>query len=333
MSARKPAEPARGEPQASEVGRKALVTGGAGFIGSHLVESLVAEGWRVRVLDDFSSGRPANLTAVAEAIELVRGDVRDEDVAARAVAGVEVVFHQAAVPSVPRSLARPVHTNAVNVEGTLCVLAASRQAGVRRLVYAGSAAVHGDLPAGAVVESTPAAPRSPYALQKHTGELYCRLYAELFGLETISLRYFNVYGPRQDPHGDYAAVIPRFVADCLAGVSPRVHGDGEQTRDFVYVADVARANRLAADAAIPAGAVCNVGSGRATRVLDLLAEIERQTGRGRAPVHEPPRAGDGGRGHASLAYAGELLGYTPGVSLEEGLRLTIAYFEKEVVNP
>ncbi len=309
--------------------RRALVTGGAGFIGSHLVEVLVHTGWTVRVLDDLSSGREEHLERVRDEVELIRGDVRDPAIVARAVAGSEVVFHHAAVPSAARSVAEPLHTNSVNIDGTLRVLDASREAGVRRLIYAASASCYGNTPVSPKVEAMPPEPRTPYALQKYAGEVYCRLYTQLHGLETVALRYFNVYGPRQDPTGGYAAAIPRFVTACLTGAAPRVYGDGLQTRDLVYVADAVGANLLAIDAPKAAGAVCNVGSGRATRVLELLDEIRRQTGSRVAPIHEPPREGELRDSLASLARARELLGYEPAVGLAEGLAATIASFEKQ----
>lgn len=311
------------------VGRSALVTGGAGFIGGHLVERLLADGWSVRVLDDFSSGREANLGAVSGRVDLVRGDVRDEAVVKAAVEGVEVVFHQAAVPSVPRSVAEPLRTNAVNVDGTLLVLECARHAGVRRVVYAASSSAYGDTPELPKVETMPGNPLSPYALQKYAGEVYCRLYTGLYGLETVALRYFNVFGPRQDPTSQYAAVIPLFATACLEGRPARIHGDGGQTRDFTSVFDAVQANVLAADAPKASGHVCNVAAGRRTSLLELLAEIQRQTGADVAPVHDPPRAGDVRDSLASLERARELLGYEPRVSLEEGIRLTIAHLETE----
>ena len=308
--------------------RRALVTGGAGFIGGHLCERLLALGWRVRVLDDFSSGRDENLRAIADQVELIRGDLRDAETVAKAVAGVEVVFHQAAVPSVPRSVAEPVRTNSVNVDGTLLVLDSARRAGVRRVVYAASSSAYGDTPTLPKIETMPARPRSPYALQKYAGEVYCQLFTELYGLETVALRYFNVYGPRQDPKSEYAAVIPRFITACLSGVAPRIHGDGEQTRDFTCVVDAVRANLLAADAPRAVGSVCNVAAGARTSLNQLVAEIRRQTGARVEPIHDPPRTGDVRDSLASLERSRELLGYEPTIGLEDGLRLTISHFEK-----
>jgi nucleoside-diphosphate-sugar epimerase len=310
----------------SAAGRAALVTGGAGFIGAHLVEGLVAAGWSVRVLDDLSTGRPENLAAVASRIELVRGDVRDAETVAKAVRDVEVVFHQAAVPSVPRSVAEPVRTNSVNVDGTLLVLESARQAGVRRVVYAASSSAYGDTPVLPKVESMAANPLSPYALQKYVGEVYCRLYHSLYGLETVALRYFNVYGPRQDPRSEYAAVIPKFITACLRREAPTIYGDGEQTRDFTMVHDAVRANLLAADAPRASGAVCNVAAGARTSLNQLFEAIRAETGSPATPRYAPARDGDVRDSLASLERSRELLGYEPRVALREGLRLTIESF-------
>lgn len=309
-------------------GRAALVTGGAGFIGSHLTDRLLAEGWAVRVLDDFSSGRERNLEQAASRIELLRGDLRDEALVARAVADVEVVFHQAAVPSVPRSVAEPLRTHAVNVTGTLGLLEAARRAGVRRFVFAASSSAYGDTEELPKVESMPAAPLSPYALQKYAGEVYCRLYHDLYGLETVALRYFNIFGPRQDPQSEYAAVIPRFVTACLRGEPPIVFGDGEQTRDFTYVADAVAANLLAADAPRAPGAVMNVAGGRRVSLNRLLADVLAITGAKLVARHEAARPGDVRDSLADLGRARDLLEYAPRVELREGLRRTIESFRR-----
>jgi len=309
------------------VTRRALVTGGAGFIGSHLVDGLLAGGWSVRVCDDFSSGREANLAHALARIELVRGDFADPAVAERAVAGAEVVFHQGAVPSVPRSVAEPVRTNRANVDGTLAVLEAARQAGVRRVVYAASSSAYGDTEQLPKIETMPPNPRSPYALQKFTGEVYCRLYHELYGLETVALRYFNVFGPRQDPKSEYAAVVPRFATACLRGEPARINGDGEQSRDFTYVADTVRANLLAADAPKAPGHVINVAGGRRISLNELLAALQKITGTNVAPEHGPSRVGDVRHSLADLGRARALLGFEPEVPLEEGLRRTVASLE------
>ena len=306
--------------------RRALVTGGAGFIGGHLVERLLADGWHVRALDDLSSGRVANLAAVKDDVEFVEGDIRDARTVDAAVRGVEVVFHQAAVPSVPRSVAEPLRTNAVNVGGTLQVLESSRHAGVRRVVFAASSSAYGNTPTLPKVETMPGNPRSPYALQKYAGEVYCRLYHELYGLETVALRYFNVFGPRQDPRSQYAAVIPRFVTACLAEESPTVHGDGEQTRDFTMVADAVQANVLAADAPEAPGQVCNVAAGRRTSLNELMEHIRELTGASVDAVHGPPREGDVRDSLACLERSRAVLGYEPAVDLRDGLARTVEYF-------
>lgn len=304
--------------------RQALVTGGAGFIGSHLVDGLLEAGWRVRVLDDFSSGREANLAGARARIELIRGDLADPATAAKAVAGAEVVFHQGAIPSVPRSVAEPVRTNRVNIDGTLAVLEAARQAGVRRLVYAASSSAYGDTEVLPKVETMPASSLSPYALQKYAGEVYCRLYHELYGLETVALRYFNIFGPRQDPKSAYAAVVPLFVTCCLRGEPPTIHGDGEQSRDFTFVADAVRANLAAADAPRAAGQVVNVAGGRRVTLNELLAMIQEIAGSRVTPVHGPVRAGDVRHSLADLGRARALLGWEPATSLRAGLESTVA---------
>ena len=309
--------------------RRALVTGGAGFIGGHLVAGLISDGWRVRVLDDFSSGFESNLAEVADVVELIRGDVREEAALARAVAGVEVVFHQAAVASVPLSVAEPLRTNSVNLEGTLKVLEASRRAGVRRVVYAASSAAYGNSEELPKVETMTPEPLSPYALQKVGGELYCRLYTSLYGLETVALRYFNIFGPRQDPKSEYAAVIPRFICAALAGEGATIFGDGEQTRDFIFVQDVVRANLLAADAERASGAVINVATGRRISLNDLWGAIRGITGVTVASRHAPARVGDVRDSVADLSRARDLLGFEPAVDLREGLRRTVESFTQK----
>jgi UDP-glucose 4-epimerase len=305
--------------------RTALVTGGAGFIGSHLVDRLLETGWSVRVLDDFSSGRVANIAHLNGHAEVVRGDLRDRALLAGALAGVEVVFHQGAVPSVPRSVAEPERTNDVNVTGTLGVLEAARQAGVRRVVFASSSSAYGDTPVLPKVETMAPCPLSPYALQKYAGERYCQLYHRLYGFETVALRYFNVYGPRQDPASEYAAVIPRFVRACLAGEAPTVFGDGEQTRDFTFVGDAVAANLLGAEAPLAAGEVLNVAGGRRVSLNQLLGEIRSLTGATVEPRYLPARAGDVRDSLADLSRARELLGYEPRVELRAGLARTIEH--------
>ena len=304
-------------------GRLALVTGGAGFIGSHLTDALLAAGFAVRVLDDFSSGREANLSQAIGKIELIRGDLADPETTARACAGVDVVFHEGAIPSVPRSVAEPVRTNRANVDGTLNVLECARQAGVRRVVCAASSSAYGDTEELPKIETMPPNPRSPYALQKYAGEVYCRLYHELYGLETVALRYFNVFGPRQDPKSEYAAVVPRFATACLRREAATINGDGEQSRDFTFVADTVRANLLAADATGAVGYVINVAGGRRISLNELLAELQRITGSNVPAIHGPNRVGDVRHSLADLGRARTLLAFEPQVTLADGLRRTV----------
>jgi nucleoside-diphosphate-sugar epimerase len=302
------------------------VTGGAGFIGGHLVEGLLAAGWSVRVIDDLSTGSERNLARVMDRIEFTRGDIRDVDTLERIMDGAELVFHHAAMASVPRSVALPVLSNSINVGGTVLVLETARKSGVRRVVYAASSAVYGNSEVLPKVESLPATPMSPYALQKYTGEVYCRLYSEFCGLETVSLRYFNIFGPRQDPNSDYAAVIPSFIAAALEGKPPVIYGDGEQTRDFIYVENAVQANLLAADAERASGSVINIAAGKRTSLNDLWQNIREIVGTDVEPRYTAPRKGDVRDSLADLTLASDLLGYEPGVGLDAGLSRTIADF-------
>ncbi len=306
--------------------RLALVTGGAGFIGGHLVEGLLKAGWLVRVLDDLSAGSEQNLAHVTDQIEFTRGDIRDADLLGRVMDGVEVVFHKAAMASVPSSIEMPILSNSINADGTLLVLETARQSGVRRVVYAASSAVYGDSEVLPKVETLPAAPLSPYALQKYTGEVYCRLYSVFYGLETVALRYFNVFGPRQDPNSDYAAVIPAFVTAAVSGKSPVIYGDGNQTRDFIYVENAVQANLLAADAERASGAVINIAAGKRTSLNDLWRNIRKIVETDVEPRYAAPREGDVRDSVADLALASDLLGYDPDIGLDEGLARTIASF-------
>ena len=322
-----------------------LVTGGAGFIGSHVVEALYRRGERVRVLDNLSTGSLRNLedalglgrgslglpppdrtVAVADRCELVLGDIRDLEVLRRACEGVDCVVHEAALRAVPRSVADPLSTNEVNVTGTLRLLVAAREAGVRRVVFASSSSVYGASLEVPKVETMTPAPVSPYAVSKLTGEHYCRVFYELYGLETVSLRYFNVYGPRQDPASEYAAVIPKFIALALEGKLLEVHGDGQQSRDFTYVQDAVQATLLAATAPDVGGAVLNVGAGSTHSILDLVRTLEAILGRHLEVRHTPPRPGDVRITLADIASARRRLGYQPQVSFEEGLRRTVVFF-------
>jgi len=296
-----------------------LVTGGAGFIGSHLAEVLVKSGNRVRILDNFATGARANLAALAGGVEFLEGDLRDPATLEQAVRGVEVVFHQAALPSVARSLEDPVTTHAVNATGTLLLLQAARRAGVRRVVYASSSSVYGDSPTLPKREEMPTQPKSPYAVSKLAGEQYCQVFADALGLETVSLRYFNIFGPRQDPDSPYAAVIARFLAAIRRGERPVIYGDGQQSRDFTYVENVVRANLLAADAPGASGQAINVACGARVTLIELVEHLNRLLGTHLTPSFAPPRAGDVRHSQADLTRAAALLGYRPTVDFPEGL--------------
>jgi UDP-glucose 4-epimerase len=306
-----------------------LVTGGAGFIGSHLVERLLGDGHAVRVLDDFSTGSRANLPFASRypaALEVIEGDIRDAATVARAVAGVGIVFHQAAMRSVPRSVEDPLGANDHNVTGTLTVLQAARQAGVRRVVYASSSSVYGDRPDLPKREDQPPAPISPYAVSKTAGEQYAAVWSRLYGVDTVGLRYFNVFGPRQDPASEYAAVIPRFILWALRGEPLRVHGDGSQSRDFTYIDNVVDANVLAGGAEGVGGEVFNVGCGIRTSLLEIIARLEALLGRRLERRHDPVRPGDVRHTLADIDKAKRLLGYSPLVAFDEGFRRTVEHF-------
>jgi UDP-glucose 4-epimerase len=305
-----------------------LVTGGGGFIGSHLVEALLAAGHSVRVLDNFSTGSRTNLAPLADRIELVVGDITDLPTVQQAVAGVEWVFHQAALASVPRSVADPLATHRVCVDGTLNVLLAARDTGVKRLVYAASSSAYGNSPRLPKRETDPTEPLSPYAVAKLAGENYCAAFSRVYGLETVRLRYFNVFGPRQSPDSPYAAVIPRFFRAMLAGQRPVLYGDGRQSRDFSYVENVVRANLLAAAAPgeIVAGQVYNIACGSRTSLLDLVAKINRLLGTRIRPIHEEPRPGDVRDSQADVSRAQAELGYQPAVDINEGLRRCLDFY-------
>jgi UDP-glucose 4-epimerase len=306
-----------------------LVTGGAGFIGSHLVEALVRAGHTVRVLDLQTAGTARNLAAVADQIQLITGSVCDESAVREAVKNCEVVFHQAALASVPRSIEDPLATHAACTTGTLVVLNEARRAGVRRVVYAASSSAYGNTTSahGHKCETDLPSPLSPYAAAKLAGEAYCAAFWHTYGLETVSLRYFNVFGERQDPAGPYAAVVPLFIQAIQAGRQPVFYGDGRQTRDFTYVANVVNANLCAAEAGGAAGGVFNVGAGRAISLLDLLAQINRILGTSCEPVFQPPRAGDVRDSLADLSLARKILRYEPAISFEEGLSRTVDYYK------
>ncbi len=307
-----------------------LVTGGAGFIGSHLADRLLADGGRVRVLDNFSSGSRENLGA-AEAtgrLEVIEGDIRDLATMERAARGCRVIFHQAAMRSVPRSIDDPLGANEHNVTGTLNVLEAARRGGVPRVVYASSSSVYGDRPDLPKREDQPPSPISPYAVSKAAGEQYARVWTKLYGIDTIGLRYFNVFGPRQDPRSEYAVVIPRFIYWALHGETLEVHGDGEQSRDFTYIDNVVEANVLAGRAAGAGGEVFNVGCGARTSLNAIVDRLERAVGHPLTRRHTPVRAGDVRHTLADISHAKTLLAYEPLVPFDEGFRRTVEYFRE-----
>ena len=301
-----------------------LVTGGAGFVGSHLAEELVRRGHTVRVVDSLITGHRSNLDHVPD-VEFVHGDLADVDVARAAVRDVDVVLHQAAIPSVPRSIADPLASNRANIDATLTVLVASHEAGVQRVVYAASSSAYGDTPTLPKHEGMPAQPLSPYALQKLVGEQYMRLFTNLHGLETVSIRYFNVFGPRQDPSSPYSGVISRFIAALSEGRPPTIYGDGEQTRDFTYVSNVVDGVLRAVAVPGAAGQVINVATGGRVSLKGLYRALRDLTGTALEPVHEAARAGDVRDSQADITRARDLLGYTPSVSFEDGLKLTLEW--------
>jgi nucleoside-diphosphate-sugar epimerase len=307
---------------------KVLVTGGAGFIGSHLVERLLEQGYEVRVLDNFSTGRRENILDLAE-VEIVEGDLQSYERAHTAVRGCEVVLHQAALPSVPRSIQDPLTTNAANVIGTLNVLLSARDSGVRRVIFASSSSVYGANATLPKSESLPLAPISPYAVSKIAGEGYCHSFWEVYGLETVALRYFNVFGPRQDPRSQYAAVVPNFVTAFLARERPTVYGDGNQTRDFTYVGNVVDGTLRAAQAERVAGKTFNIACGEQVSINKLLDALRRLTGVEIEPRYVESRPGEVTHSHADISRAERELGYVPRIALDEGLKLTIEHHRKE----
>jgi UDP-glucose 4-epimerase len=303
-----------------------LVTGGAGFIGSHIAQALLARGDRVRVLDNLVTGSRANLAAIAsDRLEFIEADLNDSAAVSKAVAGVDCIFHQAALASVPRSVAFPLDTNAACVTGTVNLLDQARRANVRRLVYAASSSAYGDQPYSSKRECDSPSPLSPYAAAKLAGEYYCQAFYRTYGLETVCLRYFNVFGPRQDPTSQYSAVIPLFITKLLSSVRPVVYGNGLQSRDFTYIENVVHGNLLASQAPA-AGRVINVAGGRSYTLLELLAALNEMLGTNVQPIHEPPRVGDVRDSLADITLARQLLGYEPCVGFEEGLRRSIAYY-------
>ncbi len=305
-----------------------LVTGGAGFIGSHIVEALVKRNDRVRVLDDLSTGKRANLAQLEDRIEFIEGDICDYKTVRRAAEGVQIVFHEAAIPSVPRSVSEPQLNHETNVNGTFNVLLAARDAGVKRVVYAASSSAYGETGIEAKREDALPSPLSPYAVAKLAGEFYCQVFRHVYGLETVALRYFNVFGPRQDPSSPYSGVISKFVTALLAGETPVIYGDGEQSRDFTYVANVVEANLSAAESEAAVGQVINLGLKQRTTLNQLLAELQKIIGTNVTPRYEPPRAGDIRHSLADITRAEQFLGYQTTVALAEGLEYTVGWYRE-----
>jgi len=309
---------------------KVLVTGGAGFIGSHIADYLLEKGHDITILDDLSTGSEQNIRHILDRVKFIRGSICDPETLDRAMDGAEYVLHQAALPSVPRSISDPLTTNRVNVEGTLLVLLAARRCGVRRVVFASSSSIYGnagDLPRR---ETDAPQPLSPYAVAKLAAENYCRAFCNVFQLETVSLRYFNVFGPRQKPHSNYAAVIPSFIMALLHGKPPVIYGDGENSRDFTFVENVARAALLAMEKPGIAGEVFNIACGCRTNLKQLAEMLNKIVGTNIAPIFSDPRPGDVRHSQADISKAKQLLGYQPTVSLEEGLRRTVDWFKGKV---
>lgn len=307
----------------------ALVTGGAGFIGSHIAAALAASGAHVRVIDDLSTGYPENLAEIGGDVDFVQGSVADESALKRALEGVELVFHEAAIPSVPRSVEDPRQTHIASVDSTFSLLLTSREKKVRRIIYAASSSAYGDQPTLPKVEDMLPDPLSPYAVAKLVGEYYCQVFTRVYGLETISLRYFNVFGPRQDPSSQYSGVISRFIAALLSNQTPVIYGDGEQSRDFTYIANVVEANLKAAETSKGIGSIINIANGQRISLNELLQEIMDLTGKSHMKAdYQPARAGDVLHSVADISRARELLGFEPRVGLREGLQLTMDWWKQ-----
>jgi nucleoside-diphosphate-sugar epimerase len=302
-----------------------LVTGGAGFIGSHLAEELVRRGERVRVVDSLITGKRQNIAHLPD-VEFLQGDLADLEVARRAVQGVDYVLHQAAIPSVPRSVQDPITSNRANVDASLNLLVAARDAGVRRVVYAGSSSAYGNAPTLPKVETMATAPLSPYALQKLVAEQYCQMFTNLYGLETVTIRYFNVFGPRQDPSSPYSGVISLFIRALLDGQRPTIYGDGGQTRDFTYVANVVDGVLRACQAKGASGEVINVATGGRISLNELFAAVKKVTGGSVEPIYAETRAGDVRDSQADIGKARRILGYEPTVAFQQGLEKTVEWF-------
>lgn len=305
-----------------------LVTGGAGFIGSHIASALVKSGARVRIIDDLSTGYRENLDEIGGEIDFLHANVADEQALKKAIEGVELVFHESAIPSVPRSVENPRQTHIASVDSTFSLLLAARDSNVRRVIYAASSSAYGDQPTLPKVEDMLPEPLSPYAVAKLVGEQYCQVFTRVYGLETVSLRYFNVFGPRQDPSSQYSGVISRFIAALLGGKRPTIYGDGEQSRDFTYIANVVDANLKAAETTKGIGQVINVANGQRITLNELLAEIKDLTGNhDLSAEYLEPRAGDVKHSLADITRARELLGFEPTVDLRTGLQLTMEWWK------
>jgi len=309
-----------------------LVTGGAGFIGSNLVDELLRREHRVRVLDNLSTGRPENLAAVRERIDFFNADICNLETIRPCFAGVDYVIHLAALPSVPRSVADPLSANRVNIEGTLNVLLAAREAGVKRVVFAASSAAYGDNPILPRVESHEPRPMSPYALTKVAGEYYCQIFTRLYGVEAVALRYFNIFGPRQNPHSQYSGVLSKFIAAYIEGTTPTIFGDGEQSRDFTYIDNVVDATLRACTAPNAPGRAINVGVGGRFTLNQTIALLNQIFGKQVTPRYDPPRSGDVLHSQADISLARQVLGYEPKVPYEQGLKKTVEWYRAELAH-
>lgn len=309
---------------------KYLVTGGAGFIGSHITEELIKRGEEVRVLDNFLTGKRENIAPFLSDIDLIEGDIRDFSQCQKAVKGIDYVLHQAALPSVPRSVSDPITSNEINITGTLNMLTASKEEGIKSFVFASSSSVYGDAQRLPKKEGNEGNPLSPYALGKLTGEQYCRIFSQLYGFNTVCLRYFNIFGPRQDPFSQYAAAIPNFVTKILKSENPIIYGDGEQSRDFTFVSNVVEANLLASQAQNVSGEVFNIACGSRTTVNVLVDEIKTVLGKDIPSNFTDPRPGDVRHSHADISRAVEKLNYKPLITFKEGLEKTISWYKENM---
>ena len=310
---------------------KFLVTGGAGFIGSNICKRLVSQDCFVRVVDNLITGKKSNLSEVIDKIEFIQADMGDSEVAQSAMKDIDVVLHEGALPSVPVSIDNPAATHKHCVDATFTLLLAARDAGIKRFVYAASSSAYGDAPTSPKVETMPASPLSPYAVAKLTGEYYCSVFYNIYGLETVSLRYFNVFGPYQDPASQYAAAIPAFVTAILKGEPPTIYGDGEQSRDFTYIDNVVDANLLAARARQTQGEVINIACGQAVTVNEIIDMINNLLGKSVKPTYTPPRPGDVKHSLADITAAQNLIDYKPNVSFNNGLRLAIDWYKANLI--